>query len=519
MFICFAFFGLILLTFAASPITDDERQLFEDLTDHNRTYFDTDQISFTSMDNFQFAAVPFPENGSTQIYDVTAVDYDTYENTLLFEGYWLIIIGLILVIFAFAWYFARPCLGGVRGTRGCLCPKPFKRAYGEGYSYKEIKRCQIASIFWVILMLVLLIMFLMLNATITAYIRAISDATDTVSDDISRHIRIIQQTFDSIGNDAYESDLSVIMDGLVVIKKESTSSVNEFGDYARQFNKTREGLGLFTAYISIIMLSLFLYATCSFHYQMASGVSIFGWVFAVLFISTALITFPLDIVCADACLLGDKILNSDTFEEQSVVNYFFTINDPSVLELQTLFDTSIRNDVLNDISQFLDDHCGDFIYCNSSLGTSVTSSNYLQFKDFPFRSEDGNLYSCTSCQTACSSSIQTYATEYTTYYSNIDKIDNLLSGSIESLRSGKPFEEYVYSIMDFMCHGDVQDITIASVSLLTVMAVLFLVFSLFSMCAGKRFHLHNKSKTTPEELIFRGTKHQWELANFQEDII
>ncbi|EKE41178.1 hypothetical protein ENUP19_0172G0024 [Entamoeba nuttalli] len=504
----------VITSLAKSPLSDENRDYFKTKTEHKRTLFFSNDWTKTTVDNFQFAAVPFPSKSSSQIYDETKMNYNQYEDALILEGWWFLVMACAVVVISFLWYLARPCLGGVRGTQGCFCPKPFKKASGEGYSYIHVKWCQIIIIGCFIISIILILLLIMYNASIRAKINAVRTSSDNTVDSVDRNIRIIQSAFNDMPFESQKQDFDNKIKMMSYIKDGVEKGVGSLSDYVKEYNRSREGLELFAIYITSFMLGLLLFAACTFHYQMASGLSIFGWLLAAVFIIAASVTYPMDIAVADACLVGDKILNSDSYETQSVVLYYFPVNDPSVTQMIGLFEDKLLPETISKMKLFLEEHCGKELLCNSFPADSLTVSNYDDYRNVPFIHNTTILYSYTSCAQYCDSANKKVAKEYGDYYSTIDAINSCVKGPLESLRHGEPFENYLFNVMSFMCTKDLHTYTFVTTCLSCAVGLVIWIISFISMLAGKRFNKHNRSRATEKEISFRGTANQYELPNF-----
>ncbi|ELP84299.1 hypothetical protein EIN_065740 [Entamoeba invadens IP1] len=495
-----------------SPITSDFRESLIDRTNHSRHLLSSNDWTYITVDNFQFGAVPFPVEGDTQIYDITQLNYSRYEDSLLLEGWWLFIIIIGVIIVSLVWYLARPCLGGVRGTRGCLCPKAFVKAKGEGYSYVHVKMCQMCTLVWVLAVSIVILITFMYNSALAADMKAVDESSKSVVTAVDRNIRLINNAFYAIPFSSYETVFNASMKLVQKMEVEIKTNVGGFGDYTKKYNKTREGLTLFGLYVTSFMLVLLVFATCTMHYQMSSGISIFGWFLASVLLFSAAVTYPLNVSVSDACLVGDNILNSKNYEEQSIVLHFFPINDPAILQIRDLFNVTFRTQIVDEMNEFLKKNCGSNLLCPTDR--TVTLDNYMNFKYVPFIT-GSLLYSSEVCQTKCIEPyMQDLAKKYTAYFNQMNIIDDVVYGPIESIRHGTPFINYVYSVMKFMCTDDIFFYVTVMTALLCLSGILTFLLSIVSMITGKRFNMHNKARPTQKELEFRGSPNQFELPNF-----
>ena len=130
-------------------------------------------------------------------------------------------------------------------------------------------------------------------------------------------------------NTGYTSQFNGYLSQMKELDYQIQENSGKFGEYLVKYNRSREVLLLFGMYASMIMLCLYLFSACTFHHQMSSGLAIFGWLLGAILMISSILTYSQTILVADACLLGDQILDANNFEELSVVKWMYPINQQS----------------------------------------------------------------------------------------------------------------------------------------------------------------------------------------------
>ena len=507
-------FFIVLSEGGNSPLTDELREFFHKETNHDRRLFFSNDYAYKTVDNFQFGAVPFPAKGDIQVFDETKLDYDTYEDALVMEYYWVFFVMIGIALISAIWYLFRPWIGGTRGTQGLCCPKPFKKEKQQGYSFFLIRRCQIASHILTIILFIIVFIVFSYDAQITTHLKLITSSSRTIERKMERHLRLINVTYSELNITEYDDQYNKLLKYMTSIKEDTTNNVEKIGDYARDYNRARHGLSLFGLYTCVIMLALYIYSAFSLHYQMASGIAIFGWAISLSLLFASQITTPVSTVIGDSCLVMDKILNSDNFESLSVVNDLFPINDPSIMKMKTLFSETLKSELYKSLTLKYKQFCNDGITVCENMTESINDDNYEQYRDLPFNDNDV-LYSSDVCQEVCKTVNQRQdAKIYTDYYWQIDQINHLVDSTFNPLLTGKPLSDFFYNLMNFLCTKSVFNVSRMSGLSLFILGILIFIFSIISMIIAKRFNLRYKAKPTKDELVIRGNLRAWELPDF-----
>ena len=561
-------------TNSKSPLTQSQREIFISRTSHSRTTLITSNFSPQNIDNFMFGAVPFITNPNSnsnstsnknstdsnstlnknstdssskinsnanlptnftdpKFYDETKINMTVYEDTLLMEAWWWCIFALVMVTISLLFWCLRPCLGGVKGGIGICRPRLFDIEIGEGYGYIQIKIFQIVAIVAFIIVLFSLILTQMWNGSIRAHVMAVDRSSETVLKTFQRDLRLINNSFSYMNIDEtlqtnYSTQFFGYLNQMKDLERSIESNSGKFGDYFVKYNRSREVMMLFGIYASAIMLILYLFSACTFHHQMSSGLAIFGWLLGAILMISSILTYSQTILVADACLLGDQILDANNFEELSVVKWMYPINQQSSISMQMLLQNEMYPQTIEDLQKFLKKNCGVYMVCDEKIMRLIddlknafsSTENMTLFENIPFINKQMNnnqteLYSSIQCTQYCNEEIKKLSKQYNQYFEIIKYLQYLITGPIDDIRHGKSFETYLYNLMEYLCKDDTFSILCyVMMAIMSLSAVLVWLMSFLAMVSGKRFNQDNtRIIMTTKEASFRGGIHKYETAN------